>query len=188
MMQNIKKSYVVVAIVCVVLLIASFVMNSVSSSLSADVATKQTELSAVKNKISSMSGSRTTENDVSGLSEKRLSSDVDAMASVCKTLFSWDSKDAYSKMRSDITSKYGSAMSAEFVTAVLPVSDSIADGMTVSYKSIEPVVIGAATKARTYFARVMINCSGTDQIVDLGFSVDNDGTVSDFVFYGFETA
>lgn len=185
MWREAKKMLIVTVVICVVLLGGSFAMNSIAKSKTADISAKQTELSTIKNKVSSMSGSRTTENDVSGLSEKRLSADTDAMATVCKSLFSWDAK-TYANTRTDIVSKYGSSMSAEFVAALLPVSESVTDGMSVAYKAIEPVIVSASTTSRTYFAKVTIDCSGTERVVNLGFDVNNDGDVSNFVFYGFD--
>lgn len=185
-MTDTVKRGLIVAAVCAVLLVASFVMSSIDASLADDVAVKQAQLAAIKNKTSTMSTSRMSESDLTGLSEKRLDADAEVVTTFAKALFTWDSKESYDKVRKSVDETYGADLDADFVLAVEPVMDEMPEGASCAYKSANLYVVGAAYGQRSYLVRTTITLGGTDRIVSMGVTVDNDGELSDICFYGFD--
>lgn len=185
-MTDTVKRGLVVAAVCAVLLVAGFVMSSIDASLADDVAVKQAQLAAIKNKTSTMSTSRMSESDLTGLSEKRLDADTEAVAAFAKELFTWDSKESYDKVHKSVDETYGADMSADFVLAVEPVMDEMPEGASCAYKSADLYVVSAVTGQRSYLVRATVTLGASDRVVSMGVTVDNDGELSDICFYGFD--
>lgn len=185
-MTDTVKRGLVVAAVCAVLLVAGFVMSTIDSSLTDNVAVKQAQLAAIKNKTSTMSTSRMSESDVTGLSEKRLDADTEAVTAFAKELFTWDSKESYDKVRKSIDETYGADLDAGFVLAAEPVIDEMPEGASCAYKSADLYVVGAVTGQRSYLVRATVMLGGTERVMNMGVTVDNDGELSDICFYGFD--
>lgn len=178
------KRGLIVAGVCAVLLVAGFVMSAVESSLSSEVAAKQAELTAIKNKTQTMSASRVSTSDLAGLSAERLDADAETIDALCKKMFTWDSKETYDKQRDALAKAYETG--GEFADAIEPYMGEMAEGASCAYKSQESYVIGAVKGERTYLVRAHVYVSGTERVVSLGVTVDNDGEVSDLTYYGFD--
>lgn len=185
-MTDTVKHGLIVAAVCAVLLVAGFVMSSIDASLSDDVAVKQAQLAAIKNKTSTMSTSRMSESDVTGLSEKRLDADAEGITAFAKELFTWDSKESYDKMRKSIDETYGSDLAADFVLAAEPAIDEMPEGASCAYKSADLYVVGAVVGQRSYLVRATVMLGDAERVMSMGVTVDNDGELSDICFYGFD--
>ena len=130
---------VVFVIVCVCLCLY---FNGMQSSMEANLSQKQSELKSLESKVSLAQATTQTKSEqvianTTGIDQSMVEKNNAAAQQLFKLAFTWDSYDAYVKVRDNVKNQYGFSDDSEFMQKVLPVVEQYT-----TYRYEGPKVVG----------------------------------------------
>lgn len=182
--MNVKLKEFLPSIVSVIVMIVGIlIFSSVSLYQSNNVNNLQNEIVELKNNIDKLSIENNTtitrvKSQATGIDSSRVEKDNEAVSTLMKKIFTWNSYKEYMAIREDLMKKYNLASDSEFMTTFMPeiYNEQIegkdynridVNGYNISFNNITTYVVSVDDKNKIYeyFA-----------VVDVTSKSSNDGT------------
>lgn len=167
----------------IVMIVGVLIFSSVSLYQSSNVNNLQNEIVELKNNIDKLSIENNTtitrvKSQATGIDSSRVEKDNEAVSTLMKKVFTWNSYKEYMAIREDLMKKYNLATDSDFMTTFMPeiYNEKIEDkdynridvnGYNISFNNITTYVVKVDDKNKIYeyFA-----------VVDVTSKSSNDGT------------
>lgn len=179
------------AIVIMVGLLGSVGFYVWNSAMLSDVATRQSELSTIKNQIqikqqANLEQAQKNTNEALGISDSKKTADDKRASELFSDVFTWDSYETYNQMRTSLVDEWGLDPNGSFMLTVAPevtevvgyqpkkdatskydveetrVNDIDANHLNLSYKSMESYLLDInGDGGYEYFARIVVESVST---------------------------
>jgi hypothetical protein len=167
----------------IVMIVGILIFSSVSLYQSSNVNNLQNEIVELKNNIDKLSIENNTtitrvKSQATGIDSSRVEKDNEAVSTLMKKVFTWNSYKEYMAIREDLMKKYNLATDSDFMTTFMPeiYNEKIEDkdynridvnGYNISFNNITTYVVKVDDKNKIYeyFA-----------VVDVTSKSSNDGT------------
>lgn len=179
------------AIVIMVGLLGSVGFYAWDSAMLSDIATRQSELSTIKNQIqtkqqANLEQAQKNTNEALGISDSKKTADDKRASELFSDVFTWDSYETYNQMRTSLIDEWGLDPNGSFMLTVAPevtevvgyqpkkdatskydveetrVNDIDANHLNLSYKSMESYLMDInGDGGYEYFARIVVESVST---------------------------